>query len=144
MNAKLKRMALMLGAPIVLGAVAGLIGQHYLPESIAAQAARQAAIAPPVHLTVLNVTLPPGESAFPPGPGVEIANANCVLCHSTGMVLRQPPLTVGEWKTEIMKMRSAFGAPITPDQIDALARYLNTIEGRKPEAGPSGVDNQAS
>lgn len=144
MNAKLKRMALMLGAPIVLGAVAGLIGQHYLPESIAAQAARQAAIAPPVHLTVLNVTLPPGESAFPPGPGVEIANANCVMCHSTGMVLRQPPLTVGEWKTEIMKMRSAFGAPITPDQIDALARYLNTIDGRKPEAGPSGVDNQAS
>ncbi|GLU35009.1 cytochrome c [Trinickia caryophylli] len=144
MNAKLKRMALMLGAPIVIGAIAGVVGQRYLPESIAAQAARQEAIAPPVHLAVLNVTLPPGESTFPPGPGVEIANANCVMCHSTGMVLRQPPLTVSEWKTEIMKMRSAFGAPITPDQIDGLAHYLNTIDGRKPAAGPSGVDNQAS
>lgn len=144
MNASMKRMAVLLAVPVALGALLGVLGRHDLPESIAAQAARQDAIAPPVHLTALNVTLPPGQSTFPPGPGVDIANSNCVMCHSTGMVLRQPPLTTGEWKVEINKMRSAFGAPITPDQIDALAHYLNTIDGRKPQAGPSGVDNQAS
>ncbi|NHL69195.1 cytochrome c [Burkholderia ambifaria] len=144
MNARLKRMAVMLMVPVSVGALLGLVGRHYLPESIAAQAARQDAIAPPVHLSALNVTLPPGHSLFPPGPGADIANANCVMCHSTGMVLRQPPLTTSEWKVEITKMRNAFGAPISPDQIDALAHYLNAIDGRKPQAGPSGVDNQAS
>jgi mono/diheme cytochrome c family protein len=144
MNARLKRMAVMLMVPAALGALLGAIGQHYLRESIASQVGRQAQIAPVVHLATLSVSLPPGQSTFPPGPGVEIANSNCVMCHSTGMVLRQPPLTTDEWKTEIMKMRNAFGAPIPPDQIDALARYLNTVNGRKLQAGPSGVDNQAS
>ncbi|KWB64041.1 hypothetical protein WL37_20460 [Burkholderia ubonensis] len=144
MNAKPKRMALMLAVPVSLGALLGVVGRHYFPESIASQAARQAEIAPPVHLSALSVSLPPGQSTFPPGPGVDIANSNCVMCHSTGMVLRQPPLTTGEWKVEITKMRNAFGAPIPPDQIDALAHYLNSIDGRKPQAGPSGVDNQAS
>ncbi|KVE30218.1 hypothetical protein WI93_08200 [Burkholderia vietnamiensis] len=144
MNARLKHMTAMLAAPVALGALLGLVGRHYLPESIAAQAARQEAIAPPVHLSALSVTLPPGQATFPPGPGAAIANANCVMCHSTGMVLRQPPLTTDEWKVEITKMHNAFGAPISPDQIDTLAHYLNGIDGRKPQAGPSGVDNQAS
>jgi len=60
------------------------------------------------------------------------------------MVLHQPPLTVDEWKIEIMKMRAAFGAPIPADQVDALAHYLGVVDGRKAEKGPSGVDNQAS
>jgi mono/diheme cytochrome c family protein len=144
MNARLKGVVLAWGAPVLLGSLAALAGAHYLPESPATQAARQAAIVPPVHFAVVNQALPPGESIFPPGHGAEIANANCVMCHSTGMVLRQPPLTVGEWKIEINKMRSAFGAPITPDQIDTLARYLGTVNGRKPQSTPSGVDNQAS
>ncbi|KVV51451.1 hypothetical protein WT27_29585 [Burkholderia territorii] len=144
MNASPKRMALMLGVPVFLGALLGVVGRQYFPESIASQAARQAEIAPPVHLSALGVSLPAGQSTFPPGPGADIANSNCVMCHSTGMVLRQPPLTTGEWKVEITKMRNAFGAPVPTDQIDALARYLNGIDGRKPQAGPSGVDNQAS
>jgi len=144
MNAKLKEIVLAWGAPVVLGSLVGLAGAHYLPESPAAQAARQAAIVPPVHFVAVNQTWPSGESTFPPGPGVEIANANCVMCHSTGMVLRQPPLTVSEWKIEINKMRGSFGAPIPPDQIDALARYLGTVNGRKQEATPSAVSNEAS
>jgi mono/diheme cytochrome c family protein len=144
MNATLNGVVLAWALPVLLGSLAGLVGAHYLPESSAVQAARQAAIAPPVHFAAVNQTLPPGESTFPPGPGVEIANANCIMCHSTGMVLRQPPLTDGEWKIEISKMRNSFGAPIPPDQIDALARYLGTVNGRKQQAAPSGVDDQAS
>jgi hypothetical protein len=49
-----------------------------------------------------------------------------------------------EWKTEIMKMRNAFGAPIPADQVDALSRYLSVINGRKSEAAPSGIGNEAS
>ena len=45
------------------------------------------------------------------------------------MVLRQPPLTKDQWRAEIVKMRTAFGALIPEDQIDALTEYLVRING---------------
>src|ERR1700688_4384577 len=143
MNAKLRRIGIVWGAFVVLGAAAGFVGSIFLLESVAAQAQRQAKIVPPVHFTTVDVTLPSGSVTFSPGQGSEIANANCVICYSTGIVLHQPPPTVGEWTTEINKMRMGFGAPIPADQVDQLAHYLNGIDGRKSGAGPSGVDNQA-
>ena len=144
MNAKGTRISLFWLAPVLLGAVAAVAGVRYLPESISHQAQRQAQLVPPVHFTSVSVTLPGGSASFPPGKGSEIANANCVMCHSTGMVLHQPPLTVSEWKIEINKMRNAFGAPISADQVDALAQYLGVVNGRAEKKGPSAVDNQAS
>jgi mono/diheme cytochrome c family protein len=88
--------------------------------------------------------VPVSSVVFPAGQGSEIANAYCLMCHSAGMVLRQPALTVNEWQTEIRKMQSAFGAPIPADQVDALARYLGGINGRKSDSKPSTVDNQGS
>jgi len=73
----------------------------------------------------------PGEPGLvPPGNGSVIANAYCLICHSAGMVLRQPPLTQDEWTGEINKMRNSFGAPLPPDQVEALAKYLQSINGR--------------
>ena len=46
------------------------------------------------------------------------------------MVLRQPPLTKEEWRAEILKMRSAYGALLPVDQVDALSEYLQRINGR--------------
>ncbi len=48
MNTKLRRIAAFWAAPVLLGIVAGAIGSRYLPESVEAQAARQAAAVPPV------------------------------------------------------------------------------------------------
>jgi hypothetical protein len=59
------------------------------------------------------------------------------------MVLRQPPLTQDEWTVEINKMRNAFGAPLPADQVEALAKYLRSINGQSTK-GPSAVDGQAS
>jgi mono/diheme cytochrome c family protein len=78
----------------------------------------------------VSVDLPASKIAFPPGDGAVIANAQCLICHSAGMVLRQPPLTQDEWVGEINKMRNAFGAPVPADQVQALAQYLHTINGR--------------
>jgi hypothetical protein len=33
------------------------------------------------------------------------------------------------------KMRNAYGAPLPPDQVGALARYLLSINGRHPPGG---------
>ena len=76
----------------------------------------------------VSVDLPTSETSFPPGDGAEITG-QCLICHSAGMVLRQPPLTRAQWVAEINKMRSTYGAPLPADQVDRLADYLFRING---------------
>jgi mono/diheme cytochrome c family protein len=143
MNARLRRMTFVWVVPVLLGAAAAIGGRDFLSESIAEQAARQSNMAP-VHFAPINVDLPAGGVAFPAGKGSDIADANCLICHSVGMVLRQPPLTVAEWSTEIKKMKTSFGAPIPSDQIDGLAQYLANINGRPSDAKPATVHSQGN
>jgi mono/diheme cytochrome c family protein len=143
MNATLRRIAFVWAVPVLLGAVAAIAGSYYLPESTAAQAERQSHIAL-VHFAAINVNFPTSAAAFPEGKGSDIANANCLICHSAGMVLRQPPLTEGEWRSEISKMKGSFGAPIPADQIDELAQYLGTVNGRAAGSHPGVVDGQGN
>jgi mono/diheme cytochrome c family protein len=77
--------------------------------------------------TIVKVELPAVDESFPPGSGADIANSQCLICHSAGMVLTQPPLKKEEWRAEVMKMRSAYGAPIPEDQVDGLSEYLKNI-----------------
>ena len=143
MNARLRRTIFVWAVPVLVGGAAAIVGSYYLPESIAAQAKRQANIAL-AHFAAINVSLPTSAAVFPAGQGADIANANCLICHSAGMVLRQPPLTVAEWNTEINKMKESFGAPIPLDQIDELAHYLGVINGRASDSGPATVDSQGN
>jgi mono/diheme cytochrome c family protein len=80
---------------------------------------------------IVRVKLPGADEPFPPGMGADIAISQCLICHSAGMVLTQPPLKKDEWRAEIMKMRSAYGAPIPDDQVDGLSEYLKNINGRQ-------------
>ncbi|MGA7782808.1 MAG: cytochrome c [Paraburkholderia sp.] len=79
----------------------------------------------------VSVIFPDSEHVFPPGAGAEIANSQCMICHSAGMVTRQPPLRFGEWKAEINKMRNVYGAPMPEEQVEELARYLAAIKGKQ-------------
>jgi cytochrome c5 len=83
----------------------------------------------------VSVDLPASQSLFPQGDGAEIANAQCLICHSAGMVLRQPALTQDQWTREINKMRNSFGAPLPADQVKPLARYLYGINGNRASGG---------
>ena len=78
----------------------------------------------------LHVDLPVSDTPFPAGTGSDIATSQCLICHSAGMILRQPPLSQEQWLAEINKMRSAYGAPIPANQIDVLANYLYGIGNR--------------
>jgi hypothetical protein len=80
--------------------------------------------------TKISVELPVSDTQFPPGDGAEIT-PQCLICHSAGMVLSQPPLTQDQWISEINKMRTAFGAPLPADQVKPLARYLYRINGAR-------------
>jgi hypothetical protein len=85
----------------------------------------------PRRWAIVRVELPTGDEPFPPGIGADIASSQCLICHSAAMVLTQPPLKKDEWRAEIMKMRSAYGAIIPDDQVDGLSEYLKNINGRQ-------------
>jgi cytochrome c5 len=127
---RLRDIALIWAAPILFG-IALAAGLVWLgtPRSTWAKVA---------------VDLPTSGTAFPAGNGADIASAQCLMCHSAGMVLRQPPLTQDEWAGEINKMRNSFGAPLQADQVEVLAKYLRGIQGRQSPSGPSVLDAQGS
>ena len=65
---------------------------------------------PPIVLESQKIE-PPGKSKVRGSdPGARAATAYGVMRHSRGMIDSQPPLSRDAWKTEIYKMRSAYGS----------------------------------
>jgi cytochrome c551/c552 len=77
----------------------------------------------------LIIQLPQETRTFKPGPGFEIANAQCLICHSEDYVAIQPALPRTFWKSNVQKMQQKYGAPIPDNQIDPLVSYLATTYG---------------
>ncbi len=67
-----------------------------------------------------------------PGPGVEKARANCVACHSTDYIVRQPGSDEKRWEQEVRKMVEVFGAPISEPDAREIVRYLTSAYGPAP------------
>lgn len=90
--------------------------------------------APPQEKT--TIALPPDTGpTFKPGPGVEVAQRYCTVCHSTAYVAIQPPFTATQWTAEVTKMQKTYGATIPADAVSTLVEYL-TAEYGKPAAPP--------
>ncbi len=81
---------------------------------------------------VNTADLPPDKVEFRPGPGLDTVRANCITCHSAQYIYTQPPLSREQWKAEVVKMRSAYGAPIPPEAENTIVDYLVRQNG-KPE-----------
>jgi hypothetical protein len=79
----------------------------------------------------IAVQLPVSTQGFAPGPGAELAG-KCLICHSAEMVTTQPRLTEAQWKAEINKMRSVYGAPIADDEVDRLTAYMTALNAAQP------------
>jgi mono/diheme cytochrome c family protein len=140
MNTTLRNFVLICSTPVLgIALAAGLAWPRIV---VSEPAAKEAAKGPVQKWVKISVDLPTSQISFPPGDGSVIANAYCLICHSAGMVLHQPPLTQDEWTVEINKMRNAFGAPLPADQVEALAKYLRSINGQSP-TGQSAVDGPA-
>jgi sulfite dehydrogenase (cytochrome) subunit B len=78
----------------------------------------------------LRIDLPEETARLKPGPGADMANGHCLICHSAEYITTQPrdkPLAF--WKAEVEKMKKVYGAPIPDDQIDSLAEYLSRSYG---------------
>jgi cytochrome c553 len=83
----------------------------------------------------VSVTLPGDDRLFPPGPGVETVNDNCLTCHSVDMVLDQPRLPKAVWQSEVQKMITAYKAPVPQDAIPQIVAYLDSIKGTESGEG---------
>lgn len=80
-------------------------------------------------------TLPPENVKLKPGPGMELVQAQCVLCHSLDYISTQPPLTRPQWEASIAKMQQKYGAPVPTNAVPRLADYLVTAYGPKSSGG---------
>ncbi|MDH4193158.1 MAG: c-type cytochrome [Nitrospirota bacterium] len=73
-------------------------------------------------LSILN--LPSDPISFQAGPGSDIANSYCAICHSAEYVYMQPPHPREQWMEIVKKMKTSFGCPIPDEQISPLVDYL--------------------
>jgi cytochrome c553 len=77
-----------------------------------------------ITLRSVSVVLPESQRTFAGGSTAEAINKDCLICHSAGMVLTQPEMSLAQWKAEEEKMRSAYDAPIDPKDDDVITDYL--------------------
>ena len=92
---------------------------HFRSAALLAAALTVTAAAAPV-----KIELPTETPLFKAGPGSELVTAQCLTCHSSEYITIQPPFARPAWKASVEKMQKKFGAPIPPEQVDALVDYI--------------------
>ena len=83
-----------------------------------------------------NWKLPTETTKLERGPGVEIATAQCLLCHSADYISIQPPMNRATWAATVTKMKDKYGAPILPDSTNTLVNYLVKTYGTEKTNPP--------
>jgi hypothetical protein len=77
-----------------------------------------------IKLTSTSIKLPFGDRVFSGGKSAKVANSQCLMCHSRGMIDLQPPLTSATWIKEVEKMRKVYGCPMRDDQVEGVAQFI--------------------
>jgi sulfite dehydrogenase len=98
----------------------------------------------PARAGVAKIELPAETASFKPGAGSEIANGQCLVCHSVEYVTTQPALPRTYWSFAVKKMRDKFGAPIPEDQVEPLVNYLSVNYGSETNLAVTAAGGQAS
>jgi sulfite dehydrogenase (cytochrome) subunit B len=63
--------------------------------------------------------------ALADGPGRELTQATCSMCHSVDYILINAPFQDRTgWEKTVTKMVKVFGAPLTPEDNAAIVAYL--------------------
>lgn len=79
---------------------------------------------------VPQVAPPVDPALFPEGPEKSFVIETCDACHSLNMVIRHGG-DVEDWTSRLVRMIRA-GAPLTRDQVPALAAYLAKAFPERP------------
>jgi len=78
-----------------------------------------------------TITLPPDNAyaTLAPGPGVEVTQRQCALCHSTDYIVMQPRGGAKQWEGVVTKMVKVFGAPVDDQDARTIVEYLSARYG---------------
>lgn len=69
--------------------------------------------------------LPEETTEFRPGPGSDVAQNNCMACHSVDYIAFQPPRKGRTfWEAEVQKMIHVYRAPIDEADAKTIIDYL--------------------
>jgi len=85
----------------------------------------------------VTIELPIETALYKPAADADLANAQCLTCHSAEYVSSQPPLSRAFWKGSVEKMMTKYGAPVPADQIEALVNYLASNYGQGATNAPA-------
>jgi mono/diheme cytochrome c family protein len=66
-----------------------------------------------------------------PGQGVDVTRKDCVACHSTDYIVRQPGRDAPQWQAEVSKMITVYGARISDSDSKVIVNYLASAYGPK-------------
>ncbi len=86
---------------------------------------------------VVKIELPVETAVYKTAPGVEVANAQCLTCHSADYAAMQPPKPLDFWKAEVAKMKGKYGAPIPDDATNSLSAYFAKNYGTDTTDAPT-------
>lgn len=78
----------------------------------------------------MTYKLPEETVQFPPGPNLEVVQANCAGCHSADYIKTQPrgpKFKKDFWTAEVNKMIKVYGAPIEEADIGKIVDYLVAV-----------------
>ena len=117
--------------PILAGLVLALIGHPAVQLPPPPVVAASTTLAAGFVLKSVSVELPVSDVAFPGGAKADAVAANCLSCHSAGMVLTQPDLTRAVWTDIVEKMIHAYKAPVAEADVAAIVDYLQATRGAK-------------
>jgi mono/diheme cytochrome c family protein len=74
----------------------------------------------PVGAKPISYDLPEETATLKPGPNVEVAQGNCMGCHSVDYIITQPRGP----QAEVTKMIKVYGAPIDDSDASKIVDYL--------------------
>ena len=118
---------------IVLTVLVGMIATAV--AYLGTRESTQALVPPPAApagttLAVETIVLPHDEPELPSGPDQRTFATSCTICHSTRLVMTQPPFPRKQWAEVVHKMVKTYGAPITPEAEGQIVDYLTTVRGQ--------------
>ena len=114
---------------VLVGAIATAVAWLGTREST------QVPVSPPTvpaagTLPVETIVLPHDEPELPAGPHQRTFAVSCTICHSTRLVMTQPPFPQKQWAEVVHKMVKTYGAPIAPEAEEQIVDYLMTVRGK--------------
>ena len=83
----------------------------------------------PAPASVHSMTLPQVPAKLKAGPGKELVNKHCTICHSADYIPMQPGFTQEKWGEIVHKRVKVFGAPVPDEQAAQIAAYLGAHYG---------------